>query len=776
MADTTPVRENHIFNEEAVERLLSARIPDFPQGPQQPFTVRQYRWGQSNPTFYLQKGNKEYVLRKRPPGTLLKGAHQVDREYRVQKALFEVGFPVPKPLLFVDDCSIIGSDFYVMEHVKGRIFRDLNLPDVGPAERAALHFAMIATLARLHSIDWKALGLQGYGKDHGYSKRQVLTWTAQYKAAASTDVPAMNKLSEWLINNLPDNEREATIVHGDFRIENIIFHPTEARVLAVLDWELSTIGHPIADMAYACMPFYWPGGIFFSGQSSNINILDVEGIPSCEELTSLYGRCRGLSMPLPNWNFFLALSFFKIASILQGVYARSLIGNASAENAHKYGGSIKPLAEAGLQVFNWETESSTMQSQTTRNLFQQSIKGQRVLQQLKEFTKQYLYPAEQEIAEYYAGNEQSTLRWQKPPVIEALKRKAKAAGLWNLFLPAVSGLSQLDYAFIAEETGRCFFAPEIFNCQAPDTGNMEVLHLYGTEEQKKQWLEPLLCGEIHSCFCMTEPDVASSDATNIECSIRQEGASYVIAGKKWWSSGAGNPNCKIAIVMGKTENKHFPRHKQHSMILVPMDTPGVKVIRPLRVFGYDDSLHGGHFEIHFDNVRVPVSNILLGEGRGFEIAQGRLGPGRIHHCMRTIGTAERALELLCQRAVQRKTFGKKLYEHEVIAHWIAECRIAIEQARLLTLKAAKSVDTLGTAAARKEIAMIKVVAPRMACKVVDCAIQAHGGGGVSQDFPLAHMYSIARTLRIADGPDEVHLSAIAKLELREQFKNSMAKL
>ncbi|MEE6465845.1 hypothetical protein FKM82_006725 [Ascaphus truei] len=305
---------------------------------------------------------------------------------------------------------------------------------------------------------------------------------------------------------------------------------------------------------------------------------------------------------------------------------------------------------------------------------------------------------------------------------------------------------------------------------------MEVLHMYGTEKQKKEWLEPLLAGRIQSCFCMTEPDVASSDATNMECRIQPDGDSYVVNGKKWWSSGAGNSNCKVAIVMGKMENASSSRYKQHSMIIVPMETKGVDIVRALKVFGYEDTHHGGHFEVHFNNVRVPLSNLILGEGRGFEIAQGRLGPGRIHHCMRTIGAAESALQLMCARAAQRKTFGKKLYEHEVVAHWIAESRIAIEQARLLTLRAAKAVDTVGSARARKEIAMIKVVAPRMACEVADRAIQVFGGAGVSQDFPLAFMYSAIRTLRIADGPDEVHLSAIAKMELLEQAKLLSAKM
>lgn len=301
--------------------------------------------------------------------------------------------------------------------------------------------------------------------------------------------------------------------------------------------------------------------------------------------------------------------------------------------------------------------------------------------------------------------------------------------------------------------------------------------MFGSEEQKRKWLEPLLRGEIRSCFCMTEPDVASSDATNMECTLHREEDEFIINGKKWWSSGAGNPQCKVAIVMCRSSSRDVSsRHSQHSMILVPTDTPGVKLVRPLTVFGQDDAIHGGHFEVHFLNVRVPASNIILGEGRGFEIAQGRLGPGRLHHCMRAVGLAEFALELLCQRAASRRTFGKKLYQHEVVAHWIAECRLMIEQTRLLTLHAAHALDTLGSRAARKQIAMIKVAAARMVCKVVDCAIQVYGGAGVSGDFPLAQMYSYARTLRVADGPDEVHLSSIAHLELRDQLKKAQAKL
>jgi acyl-CoA dehydrogenase len=396
--------------------------------------------------------------------------------------------------------------------------------------------------------------------------------------------------------------------------------------------------------------------------------------------------------------------------------------------------------------------------------FEYSDKVKYLQKKLSAFMAEYIYPNE---GTYYEQNHTGE-RWKVIPIIEDLKPKARTEGLWNLFLPESAlgaGLTNLEYAPLCEIMGRAPWSAEVFNCSAPDTGNMEVLSRYGTAEQQAQWLRPLLEGEIRSCFAMTEPEVASSDATNIRSSIVRDGDSYVINGRKWWTSGAGDPRCKIAIFMGKTDPS-APTHKQQSMILVPMDAPGVTIKRMLSVFGYDDAPHG-HAEVTFENVRVPASNMLLGEGRGFEIAQGRLGPGRIHHCMRTIGMAERSLEAMCQRVKQRVAFGKTIAEQGTIRADIANSRMEIEQARLLTLKAAYMMDTVGNKAARAEIAMIKVIAPNMALRVIDRALQAHGAGGVSQDFHLANAWAHQRTLRLADGPDEVHREAIAKLELRK---------
>ncbi len=404
--------------------------------------------------------------------------------------------------------------------------------------------------------------------------------------------------------------------------------------------------------------------------------------------------------------------------------------------------------------------------------FDYSPKTKDLQARLIRFMDEHIYPAEADLARELAANTQAGKRWTPLSTIETLKPKAQAAGLWNLFLPVDTaeasgyqgaGLTNQEYAPLAEIMGRVVWASEVFNCSAPDTGNMETIARYGDEANKARWLKPLLEGKIRSAFAMTEPAVASSDATNIETRIERQGDDYVINGRKWWTSGANDPRCAVFVTMGKTDPE-AQRHSQQSMVLVPADTPGVKILRNLSVFGYDDAPHG-HAEVLFENVRVPTSNILLGEGRGFEIAQGRLGPGRIHHCMRLIGLAERALELMCRRSLSRVAFGKTVAQQGVTQERIAEARCKIDMARLLTLKAAWMMDVAGNKVAKTEIAMIKVVAPSMACDVIDWAIQAHGGGGVSDDFPLAYAYAGARTLRFADGPDEVHRASIAKMEL-----------
>jgi acyl-CoA dehydrogenase len=397
--------------------------------------------------------------------------------------------------------------------------------------------------------------------------------------------------------------------------------------------------------------------------------------------------------------------------------------------------------------------------------FEYSPKVKALQQRVSAFMENHVYSNQKRYKDEVASGD----RWQPVAVIEELKKKARAEELWNLFLPESkrgAGLTNLEYAPLCEIMGRVAWAPEVFNCSAPDTGNMETIERYGTEAQKKEWLEPLLEGKIRSCFAMTEPRVASSDATNIESRIERRGDSYIINGRKWWSSGAPDPRCKLFIFMGKTDPGNPNRHQQQSMILVPRDAKGVKIVRWLPVFGFDDAPHG-HAEVEFENVEVPVSNILLGEGRGFEIAQGRLGPGRIHHTMRAIGQAEMALEKMCTRVQSRVAFGKPIAEQTVTLERIAESRIAIDQARLLVLKAADMMDKVGNKAAAAEIAMIKVAAPNMLCKVIDYAIQAHGGAGVTEDFGLAEMYAHARSMRIFDGPDEVHRNQIARLELKK---------
>ncbi|XP_044131714.1 acyl-CoA dehydrogenase family member 10 isoform X1 [Bufo gargarizans] len=764
--------------------------------------VRQFSHGQSNPTYYVRFNGRQLVLRKKPPGKLLPAAHAVEREYRILKALGEAGVPVPKVFNLCEDSTIIGTPFYLMEYFTGRIFKDPSLPGLDAKERHAVYTEMNKVLCKIHSVDIQAAKLEDYGKQGAYIQRQVQIWTKQYRSSETHTIPAMERLIEWLPRHLPPNQI-TSVVHGDFRLDNLVFHPEKAEVLGVLDWELSTLGDPLSDVAYSCLAHYLPPDLPIQKGLQSYNLKEL-GIPTAEEYFEWY--CKNMGIPkAENWYFYMAFSFFRIAAILQGVYKRSLTGQASSASAEASGKLAEFMADIawdfatkeGFRVFKSESgglsKNPPKRSYSTLSLAHNSrtfvpraylhsnqrgiliispeglsTNAKSLYGKLKEFIELHIYPAEQELRDYQL----SVRRWEPHQLIEDLKEKAKNQGLWNLFLPLESDpegkygakLTNMEFAHLCELMGTSIYAPEIFNCSAPDTGNMEVLIRYGTEEQRERWLKPLLKGEIRSCFAMTEPQVASSDATNIESSIVEDDNSYIINGHKWWTSGGLDPRCKICIFMGKTD-LDAPRHKQQTMILVPMDTPGVTVLRPLTVYGLDDA-PAGHGELRFDNVRVPKENILLGRGRGFEIAQGRLGPGRIHHCMRLIGHAERSLSLMKQRVKSRIAFGKPLAEQGTILANIAKSRAEIDQARLLVLKAAHLMDTVGNKEAALEIALIKMVAPSMAQNVVDRAIQAFGAAGLSNDFPLAQFHAWARALRLADGPDEVHQAAVAKIEMR----------
>ncbi|XP_029139869.1 acyl-CoA dehydrogenase family member 10 [Protobothrops mucrosquamatus] len=760
--------------------------------------LRQFSHGQSNPTYYVGFGDHQLVLRKKPPGKLLPSAHAVEREYRVLKALRETGVPVPKVLALCEDSSVIGTPFFLMEYSPGRIFKDYSLPELEPHQRTEVYSAMSSVLCKIHSVDIKTVGLEDYGKHGNYAQRQIQTWSKQYRATETHTIPAMERLLKWFPSHLPASE-QLSIVHGDFRLDNLIFHPEKMEVVAVLDWELSTLGNPLCDVAYNCLPYYLPSDCSIIKGLSDCDLGQL-AIPTAEAYLQMYCRHHG-SPPIENWNFYMAFSFFRMAAILQGVYKRFLSGQASsaaAENFEKLPEFMADLAwdfatKEGFRIFRglptsrppsrtfrtWAgprlllkrgcaTLSPASKSHLILSPDGLPSRVQELYHKLKKFMDSHIYPSEQLLRDHQS----SPSRWTPHSLVEELKEKAKSEGLWNLFLPLErdpeakygAGLTNVEFAHLCELMGTSVYAPEVFNCSAPDTGNMEVLVRYGTDAQKERWLLPLLEGKIRSCFAMTEPQVASSDATNIEASVTKEQDTYVLNGHKWWISGSLDPRCQLCIFMGKT-NPEAQKHKQQSMLLVPMDSPGLTVTRPLSVFGLEDA-PAGHGQMTFENVCVPQENLLLGPGRGFEIAQGRLGPGRIHHCMRLVGLAERALALMKERVTTRVAFGKPLVEQGTIRADLAESRLEIEQARLLVLKAAHLMDTVGNKEAALEIALIKVVAPRMALRVIDRAIQAFGAAGLCSDLPLAQAFAWARVLRLADGPDEVHKAAIAKMELK----------
>jgi len=604
---TSEVRPRHAFDVSRLEAYL--RTSGVTQIATPLRSVRQFEGGQSNPTFWLQDASgDEFVLRKKPPGKLLRSAHAIEREYRVIRALQPTRVPVPETILLCEKSSVIGTPFYVMRMVHGRIFRDISLSTVPAPERPLIYGAMNRTLVDLHQVDLAAAGLLDYGPPGNYYERQLARWSKQYRAlvqvkprTGSEDHSAAQRteqLIQWLNDRVP-TDNAVTLVHGDYRLDNLVFHPTEARVIAVLDWELSTLGNPFSDLAYNCLPYHLPEGFpAVGGYGKNVT---EKHIPSEEAYIREYLHAAGVQhvdRVLQYWPFYMAFSLFRAAAILEGVRARATQGNASSSTAAMVGALAVQVVDCALELIakvQLPPQQCSAQEAHTSLIPGLSKRATELLERVRVFVEEKVIPGE---AVFEKQQALLPSRWHIPPIMEHWKKQARRTGLWNLWVPAEyapaagAGLTNLEYAHLAEMMGRSPLASEVFNCSAPDTGNMEVLLKFGTEKQKQRWLQPLLSGEIRSCFAMTEPEVASSDARNICTTIVRKGDHYIVNGRKWWTSGAGDPRCKISIVMGKTD-ANADQHKQQSMILVPMDTPGVRIVRPLNVFGYDGRRRSG---------------------------------------------------------------------------------------------------------------------------------------------------------------------------------------
>ena len=801
-------------------------------------TIDQFKNGQSNPTYLLSCNTGKYVLRKAPPGVLLKGAHNVNREARMMQSirLANPSCPVPHIYIIEDDIQILGTKFYIMEYVDGTVYRNPSLPDVSADKRRTIYYDLAALLASVHNTSPMCVSHIVTTMPQGTSdfcKRQIRVWSQQYARTIGdiSNLPKMQQVLLWLQENIPSSTdiSSLSVVHGDFRLDNVIYGSNGP--LALLDWEISGVGDGNVDLAYCCLGYYLPkDGVLsdFALDCCESNGTSSGGIPSMKDFIAAYKSWlspeRARRVPEINseeWTFFLCLGLYRIASICAGVYSRALQGNASRGNkALDFKHIVPKLAQLAQQLISASKQPKIHRVESLEIAIPSGLSaaGKMIYGKLRTFMNDVVIPLEARITQHNLSVSgvwpKRGSKWEPNPLIEKLRTEAQRLGLWNMWmtnhivedlkmkhpdwpwndiLPHKFGISNLDYAYIAMETGRSLHGAEACNCMAPDTGNMEILAKFGTTEQKEKWLLPLLQGHIRSCFGMTEPMVASSDPTQLQTKAVQNKHGWVLNGRKWWTTGACDPRCAVCIIIAVTGGNDAPSHARHSFLLVPMNHPGVTVERPLHVFGYDDS-PSGHAETSFRDIIVPFKDMIGEEGLGFALAQSRLGPGRLHHCCRLLGHCERALQEVVRRGTQRQAFGKALLDLGANNEKLALNRVSLRQAQLAAVDAANELDIHDllqnrekqlqaaqdisqqavklklSARAIQALAVCKIACPRVAQQCLDYAIQIHGGGGLGADHPLAGMWTAARTLRLVDGPDEVHLFALSRAERKEQLK------